>query len=336
MKSHFLSSRRFKACALTLAAAAWLAVGCGNNGGIGDGVYDNSIPPGGASGAGRSGSSAGAPSSHAGAVSHSGAAGSLGNSGAAGASGGAAGSAGKSGGGGAVGIGGAGGSAAGMSGGAGLGAGGSTAGGGSLTCGNGTVEAGEACDSGMQNTGGAGTAGAGTAGGGGDDQSGAGAPPVVPKYGQICSNTCTNVGTQACLNCEFAGDCFESVDNCLGVAAPFNAAQQAACYTVMSCIQKNNCFDGTNTLGKCYCGSLSTTACGAAPYSGAGAPDGVCIKEIQAGFPTLDTNSKVLAGLLVTAFPSGAAMKRLSCQKGSNEQACLGVCGFTAGGPAFP
>ena len=104
----------------------------------------------------------------------------------------------------------------------------------------------------------------------------------------------------------------------------------------MACIEKTNCFDGTGTLGKCYCGSLSTAACGAAPFTGAGSPDGLCVKEIQAGFPTFTTNSQVLGGLTATDFAAGAAMKRLSCQKGANSSACLTTCGFATGGPAFP
>ena len=151
-----------------------------------------------------------------------------------------------------------------------------------------------------------------------------------------CSSTCKKISTPACVACENAGDCFESVNNCQGVAAPFSAAQQTACYDVMACIEKSNCFDGPGTLGKCYCGSLSTTACSAAPFSGAGSPDGACVNEIKAGFPTFTSNSAVLGGLVATNFPSGAGMKRLSCQKGANSSACLDSCGFTAGGPAFP
>jgi hypothetical protein len=151
-----------------------------------------------------------------------------------------------------------------------------------------------------------------------------------------CSGTCQKISTPACVACEKAGDCFESVDNCKGVAAPFSAAQQTSCFDVMTCIEKSNCFDGTNTLGRCYCGSLNTTQCGAAPFTGPGSPDGACVAQIKAGFPTFTANSQVIAGLVATNFPSGAAMKRLSCQKGANSSACLDACGFTGGGPAFP
>jgi hypothetical protein len=151
-----------------------------------------------------------------------------------------------------------------------------------------------------------------------------------------CSNQCKKISTQACVDCENAGDCFESVNNCQGSAAPFSFTQQSLCYDVMRCIEASNCFDGTGTLGKCYCGDLSISACGSAPYSGPGSPNGACVNEIKAGFPTFITNSAVLGGLVATDFPSGAAMKRLACQKGANASACLGTCGFTAGGPAFP
>jgi hypothetical protein len=59
-------------------------------------------------------------------------------------------------------------------------------------------------------------------------------------------------------------------------------------------------------------------------------------RRSRAGFSLFTTNQQVLGGLSATNFPSGAAMSRLSCQKGANQSACLGVCGFTAGGPAFP
>jgi hypothetical protein len=60
------------------------------------------------------------------------------------------------------------------------------------------------------------------------------------------------------------------------------------------------------------------------------------VAQIKAGFPTFTSNAAVLGGLVATDFPSGAAMKRLSCQKGANSSACLTTCGFNAGGPVFP
>ena len=81
---------------------------------------------------------------------------------------------------------------------------------------------------------------------------------------------------------------------------------------------------------------LDTGPCGAAPFTGAGSPNGPCVAEIKAGFPTYTTNQQVLGGLTATDFPSGAAMKRLNCQKTADGSACLTTCGLNAGGAAFP
>ncbi|HYQ03176.1 MAG TPA: hypothetical protein VER96_31095 [Polyangiaceae bacterium] len=180
-----------------------------------------------------------------------------------------------------------------------------------ITCGDGVVEGAEACD----------------------DGTGLGSPIASPK----CSNKCEKISTQACVDCENAGDCFETVNNCLGNFTPFTDAQQSECFDVMKCIERSNCLDGTGTLGSCYCGSIKdTAACAAAPFTGPGSPDGACVKEIQAGFPGLTTNSAILGGLTAGAFPSGAAMGRLNCQKIANHSACLIPCGLNAGGPPFP
>lgn len=198
-------------------------------------------------------------------------------------------------------------------------------------CGNGQVDLGEQCDRGRPiasegGTGGGSEAVAGTSSGG---PSG-----LVEKYGQLCSNTCQAVGTRACFECEAP----YMVDNCLGSAeAPFTEAQQAACFSVMRCIQKSNCFDGTATFGtKCYCGSLPIAACSGAPYTGPGSPDGPCVQEIQAGLSKSASNVVVLGNLTSTSYPSGAAMLRLSCQRDCDSRACADRCGFTIGGAAFP
>ncbi|MES1175764.1 MAG: hypothetical protein ABUL62_15690, partial [Myxococcales bacterium] len=288
-------------------AAAGLGGG-GSAGMSGGGTAGSIAGQGGGGAAGAGGAYAGAGGGGAGAgAGGAGGAGTSGGGAGAGASAGAAGAGGAGAGGAGAGGAAAGGAAAGGAAAGGAAAGGAAAGG---TCGNGIKEAGEQCDDAVAGS----------------------TSSSSPK----CSNTCTSVSTQACVDCENAGDCFESVNNCLGVALPFNAAQQTQCYSVITCIQKSNCFDGTGTIGKCYCGSLSTSACSAAPFTGAGAPDGACAAEIKAGFPTFDTNAQVLGGLSATNFPSGAAMSRLSCQKGANQSACLDTCGFTAGGPAFP
>ena len=178
-------------------------------------------------------------------------------------------------------------------------------------CGNGVVETGEECD---------------------DVMPPFPSTPASPK----CSNTCQKVSTQACVDCENNGLCAESVDNCRGVDVQFDAFQQTQCFNVMRCIEQSNCLDGTGSLGKCYCGSLDTGPCGAAPFTGPGSPNGACVTEIKAGFPTYTSNQQVLGGLTATDFPSGAAMKRLNCQKTADGSACLTVCGLNAGGPAFP
>jgi cysteine-rich repeat protein len=145
---------------------------------------------------------------------------------------------------------------------------------------------------------------------------------------RTCSGECEVVSTAACVDCEQAGDCFASSDNCLGPAAtPFTTAQQNLCFDVMQCIQDTNCLDGTGSLGRCYCGTLSTSACGAAPFdlSAMGAPNGPCAAIMQAGNPAATSNSQILAGLTAKGTPAGAAGQRLNCQK--NDPACAPLCG---------
>jgi len=133
--------------------------------------------------------------------------------------------------------------------------------------------------------------------------------------------------------CEQAGDCFASSDNCLGLTrpanlgGPFTAAETTLCFDVTQCIQASNCLDGTGSLGKCYCGTLSTAACGAAPFdlTATGAPNGPCAAIIQQGNPGVTTNSAILGGLTNKARPAGAAGQRLNCDK--TDPACAPLCG---------
>jgi len=349
MRSNSLRSKGLIGWACTAVSLAWLVAACGNDGGQGDGVIDDSIPPAGRSNAsgGRIDGRAGGPSGTSGnvgvggslsAAGKSSSAGSSGSSGSA--TGGAGGSAGTMtsagsnnagatvGGGGQTGSGGTSGGSAGKG---GTGAGGAV----SLTCGDNKLDAGEQCDDGLGLSAGSG----GTSGGAGSGGASGSAPKA--DFGQLCSNSCTKISTPACLACENAGDCIESINNCLGVDAPFTAAQQAACFAVLSCVQKNNCADGTASLGACYCGALDTAACGAAPFTGAGSPNGACVAQFKAGFPTLTSNQDILGALYTTEFPGGAALKRLNCQKvavnnQNGNKTCEEDCGFKTGGPAFP
>lgn len=165
--------------------------------------------------------------------------------------------------------------------------------------------------------------------GGEECDNGTGTPTApVKALSRTCSTECESISTDACVACEQAGDCFASSDNCAGPAGtPFNAAQQKTCTDVMQCIQDSNCLDGSGSLGKCYCGTLGTAACGAAPFNLAspGAPNGPCAAIMQAGNPGLTTNSAILGGLTNKSRPAGAAGQRLNCQK--TDATCAPLCG---------
>jgi hypothetical protein len=152
----------------------------------------------------------------------------------------------------------------------------------------------------------------------------------VPATSRECTYECERIATAECVTCEQGGNCVASSDNCLGpTATPFTVEQQLACTDLMQCIQDSNCLDGTGSLGKCYCGTLDTAACGAAPYdlNAAGAPNGPCAALMQAGSPALTTNSQILGGLTAKSRPGGAAGQRLNCQK--NDATCGPICGIT-------
>ncbi len=160
-----------------------------------------------------------------------------------------------------------------------------------------------------------------------DEGTGTNAAPV-PVATRTCGDTCVQLSTPDCVTCEQAGNCFASSDNCNGPAAtPFTAAQRAACYSVTQCVRDSNCLDGAGSLGKCYCGTLSTADCGAAPFAltAAGAPNGPCAALMQAGSPLLTTNSAILGGLTNKSRPGSAAGQRLNCDK--TDPVCAPLCG---------
>lgn len=324
------------------------------DGGAASGGTDGAISGGGTGGGGMSGTSGAAGNLSGGSAGTSGTArvsgGGSGNGGSAGAAGqsgasgsagttcqagtagtagasGTAGTAGTSGAGGAAGTSGTGGTAgsAGSGGTAGTAGTGGTAGssgtagtggtGGSQTCGNGSIEGNEECDD--------------------------------SGPSRLCSDDCRTVSTPECVECEQhgactpadcgadhpdcceqQGDCFASSDNCLGpTATPFTAENIALCFDVMRCIQETNCLDGAGTLGKCYCGTLSTAACQAAPFNltAPGAPNGPCAVIMQKGNPGVTSNSTMLGGLTTKSRPAGAAGQRLNCEK--NDPTCAPICG---------
>lgn len=159
-----------------------------------------------------------------------------------------------------------------------------------------------------------------------DDGTGTNSAPV-PATSRLCAASCEVVSTAACVECEQAGDCFASSDNCLGPQGSFTMAQQKLCTDVMQCIQDSNCLDGTGSLGRCYCGTLSTAACGAAPFdlTAPNAPNGPCAAIMQQGNPGVTTNSGILGGLTTKSRPAGAAGQRLNCQK--IDPTCAPICG---------
>lgn len=265
------------------------------SGGNGGGGMGGTVGGGGMSGSGGATSGSGGGGAGGGGAAGGGAGGGSGASGAGGGGTGGSGTGGVGGGGAGAGGGGTGGAGAG---------GGGTGGGGNQTCGNGAVEGSEECDD-------------------------SGPSP-------LCSDACFEVATQECYDCEQISDCFASSNNCAGPSAsPFSAENVGVCYDVVQCIQDSGCLKGENgSLGACYCGSLTTAACGAAPFdlSKPGAPNGPCAEIMQLGNPGVTTNSAILGGLTNKSRPAGAAGQRLNCHKTAfldpnfEDQSCKTKC----------
>jgi hypothetical protein len=159
-------------------------------------------------------------------------------------------------------------------------------------CGNSVVEAGEECD---------------------------------PNNSQTCSDKCQLVATTACVACEQNGACAALSDACLN----FTGADRTACYAVQECITDSNCGDGANTLTSCFCGTLSTANCIAAPNTGAGAPNGACAAVIRSALSVggdTPTNAQVLTRYIDESVAGGAGIARYNCDKA--DPACINICGF--------
>jgi hypothetical protein len=144
-----------------------------------------------------------------------------------------------------------------------------------------------------------------------------------------CSPTCQQIATPECLKCEAAGDCNTFANNC--ESPLLNAEERAVCYEILSCLETSNCFDGPDTtLGSCYCGKLPLKQCLAAPWSGPGAPDGVCRDVMLKGFPNAKAHAHVLGNMTTRVEHAAGAMalSRLNCQKIGYRKLCAKACGF--------
>lgn len=142
----------------------------------------------------------------------------------------------------------------------------------------------------------------------------------------LCSDDCRKVATQACVDCELLSPCAELSNNCVDWTG--SPADQAICYDVQACVRTTGCGNGASSFTSCFCGTLSTQMCQAAPDSGAGAPSGLCAPIIRqamlAAGETSVTNQQVLQRLLDVAYPGGAAISRWNCDKVK----CQTECGF--------
>jgi hypothetical protein len=149
-----------------------------------------------------------------------------------------------------------------------------------------------------------------------------------------CSPTCQQVASAECIACEEAADCAEFVNNC--TAPALSEADQALCFDLLSCIQTSNCFDGSASLGSCYCGKLPLQQCLKAPMTGKGAPDGACRELILKGTPKATTQHQVLGLLTTLDHPAAYALARAQCQKVGVRGSCAEKCGFGAVAPSPP
>jgi hypothetical protein len=271
------------------------ASGSGNGGTSGGGASGN----GGTSGGGASG---GGASGNGGASSNGGASGGMGGTSGGGASGNGNGGT----------SGGMGGTSSGGTGGGGAGGGG-TAGGGS---------------------GGGGTGGGGTAGSGGaSGKCGDGIiqPPeeCEPPNTANCSDDCKIVASAECSSCEAdeaRSACAPFALACLNSKGTMTADDQALCFDVEECIHQTNCAAGANTFTSCFCGTLTTNDCGAAPETGPDAPHGACAALIKKGMGAGATNTQVLARMTSRSYAAGAGINRYNCMK--NNDVCRPLCGF--------
>ena len=168
------------------------------------------------------------------------------------------------------------------------------AGGVQVECGNGVKEAGEECE---------------------------------PTNTSTCTERCQIISTKACVDCEAAGACINYSNICFDNFA--GEDERSICYEVLKCVRGSDCADGAKTPQDCFCGTLTTQQCQAAPSSGAGAPNGACapiIREAMSQNGQEATSAQVLEHLIHEIFPGGAALARVNCDR--QDPSCITVCGF--------
>lgn len=181
-------------------------------------------------------------------------------------------------------------------------------------------------DAGKASTGGAGISGGGAAGSGDGALCGDGvveANECEPPGTALCSDDCVAVATSSCYDCEQETACYELSESCLA----FEGDERALCFDVMECVNDSGCADGESTFTSCFCGELATSACIDAPSSAPRSPEGACAELIRRSMGGDEsTNSQVLTRYINVAYPGGAALARMNCDK--QPSTCTTVCGF--------
>jgi hypothetical protein len=94
-------------------------------------------------------------------------------------------------------------------------------------------------------------------------------------------------------------------------------------------VQDSNCADDSNLVQHCFCGTLDTGACSAAPIAGNGAPNGACaaiIREALSQDGQVASSNDVLVHLIDETLPGGAGLARVNCDR--QDPACIDTCGY--------
>jgi hypothetical protein len=144
-----------------------------------------------------------------------------------------------------------------------------------------------------------------------------------PSRSPTCSDDCVRVLSDECYACAQETACIQLANSCLEFTA--NEGDQTVCYDVMKCVQDSGCANNPAGLTSCFCGSLTTSQCVAAPPGGDEGPDGPCADVIrQATHADNLPNSVVLTRYLQRDNPAGIALRYLNCLK-SNAN-CAPIC----------